>query len=611
MKKLIFLILYLLVTLDLLANAGGNALAFNGVDEYLDLGNNFKFTDRITIELWAYRDSWNLTPGSLESETMISCMETGGWRIELQNYATGDSIEVQAYCGGTYQRASVSTDGLNPGWVYIKAKIYSNAYLTIRTSNKYFYKSIDGHISYDSDNYTIIGADASGGTVPQSRFWNGKIDDVKIWDDIFTTYNTNRYLRFIPINSDHPEISNLRGYYSFDELGTDNQYDDLTNQVSPNPETCDATPHNSPTEVTSTITMGDFPDNFQDYFYDYPNSQVIGADTNQPSPFWCCGMTVAMAVNPITPPDQFITIGTDNVAGNTLDDLPPGVDKRTARTWYVDQCFDTVKGYTFDLDYIDGNDLYVFGIDIQPEDYKLLYRPDTSSEFVIYSEGYSIGSHNDIRTSAEIPVDGYYTLGISYGSPTIQAKDIVFESIYSDSIRISWTGGNGDYSQMVFVKEGNSGQAIPDQFTIYNCNSTFGAGSQIGTTGWYSVYTETPDSCTITGLQPDTEYIISICEYSTNNGKPVYSIQTETDNPRNFWTKLSSPENINVQISGNYLILTWDTVTGAVEYNVYSSDDPYGSFMEDTGGVFNGESWSIAYSEARKFYYIVATGIAE
>lgn len=99
--------------------------------------------------------------------------------------------------------------------------------------------------------------------------------------------------------------------------------------------------------------MKDFPENYLGYYADLYNKYIIGADTNHPSPYWCCGMTVAMAVIPVTPLDQFITIGTDN----------------------------------------------------------------------------------DIRTCIKKPKDGYYSLGIQYGSPLIQAKDIVFEKIYSDSVK--------------------------------------------------------------------------------------------------------------------------------------------------------------------------------
>jgi len=69
---------------------------------------------------------------------------------------------------------------------------------------------------------------------------------------------------------------------------------------------------------------------------------------------------------------------------------------------------------------------------------------------------------------------------------------------------------------------------------------------------------------------------------------------------------LGIPQNISTEISGTDLIVSWDAVTGAAGYNVYSSDDPYGTFVEDTGGVFSGETWTIPYTDSKKFYYVVA-----
>jgi len=52
--------------------------------------------------------------------------------------------------------------------------------------------------------------------------------------------------------------------------------------------------------------------------------------------------------------------------------------------------------------------------------------------------------------------------------------------------------------------------------------------------------------------------------------------------------------------------LTWSPVSGASEYKVYSSNDPYGTFAEDTSGTFNGEEWIAPLSSSRLFYYVVA-----
>lgn len=67
------------------------------------------------------------------------------------------------------------------------------------------------------------------------------------------------------------------------------------------------------------------------------------------------------------------------------------------------------------------------------------------------------------------------------------------------------------------------------------------------------------------------------------------------------------PQNVTVEIIGTDVHLSWDAVTGANSYKVYSSDDPYTGFVEDTSGSFAGESWSAPIGDVKKFYYVIAS----
>jgi len=67
------------------------------------------------------------------------------------------------------------------------------------------------------------------------------------------------------------------------------------------------------------------------------------------------------------------------------------------------------------------------------------------------------------------------------------------------------------------------------------------------------------------------------------------------------------PQNVTVEIIGTNVHLSWDAVTGANSYKIYSSDDPYTGFVEDISGSFAGESWSAPIGEVKKFYYIKAS----
>jgi hypothetical protein len=73
-----------------------------------------------------------------------------------------------------------------------------------------------------------------------------------------------------------------------------------------------------------------------------------------------------------------------------------------------------------------------------------------------------------------------------------------------------------------------------------------------------------------------------------------------------IYTGLYSPSNLVIINENPNIRLAWSPVSGASEYKVYSSNDPYGTFAEDTSGTFNGEEWTAPISTSRLFYYVVA-----
>ncbi|TSA28508.1 hypothetical protein D4R71_00660 [bacterium] len=66
-----------------------------------------------------------------------------------------------------------------------------------------------------------------------------------------------------------------------------------------------------------------------------------------------------------------------------------------------------------------------------------------------------------------------------------------------------------------------------------------------------------------------------------------------------------SPENVIIEIDGTNVHISWDEVSGATSYKVYSDTDPYGDFSTEewTGADTN---WSEQVSDDKKFYYVKA-----
>jgi hypothetical protein len=70
-----------------------------------------------------------------------------------------------------------------------------------------------------------------------------------------------------------------------------------------------------------------------------------------------------------------------------------------------------------------------------------------------------------------------------------------------------------------------------------------------------------------------------------------------------------TPANVVTSISGANLVIDWDVSANATGYDVYASDDPYGTFTVVQSVATN--QYTVAYTASKKFYYIVATNAAK
>ncbi|MCK5759656.1 MAG: hypothetical protein KAH33_00080 [Candidatus Delongbacteria bacterium] len=66
------------------------------------------------------------------------------------------------------------------------------------------------------------------------------------------------------------------------------------------------------------------------------------------------------------------------------------------------------------------------------------------------------------------------------------------------------------------------------------------------------------------------------------------------------------PEDVTIIVENDSSKISWSAVPGATSYKVYFSSDPYENFTEDTLGNFSGTSWSILFTDEKKFYYVIA-----
>jgi hypothetical protein len=137
--------------------------------------------------------------------------------------------------------------------------------------------------------------------------------------------------------------------------------------------------------------------------------------------------------------------------------------------------------------------------------------------------------------------------------PTVQAS-LGELGGHGSSLTVGWYNGNGE-STAVFVTATSSGTPVPDDGTVYlqNVNdpslqgwenSTFGQGTQIGTSGWYCVYNgpgrvlsngASGDFVGVDGLPLGTTYRVMVVSYNGYRvGTPTYLTTTTSSNTANY-----------------------------------------------------------------------------
>jgi len=176
----------------------------------------------------------------------------------------------------------------------------------------------------------------------------------------------------------------------------------------------------------------------------------------------------------------------------------------------------------------------------------------------------------------------YSTGSITYIDATNPTNRGFMGYVYNDGINYEMTGN--------FWNTETSGQS-----------SSYYAGDAVGIT---SAQMRTQSTFTDAGWDFVGESVNGDDDYwnihtSINSGFPYLNWE--------YRVPVETPANMALTVSGTDVIITWDAVTGAADYFVYSSEDPYGTFTLDETGVFNGTEWTGPLTGTKMFYYVVAT----
>jgi hypothetical protein len=203
MKRLLiipkkFFLLFILLSMLLPTSKAqvGAALAFDGVDDYVDLGNSpylYGSNSSITVELWVYMSSWvNGQTIMQNTSSFTTVIVYGGYEIST---ASGN-LNAYLHRNGTFGVVSTPLSGISSGWHHIAltfdgryTKLYVDAVL----------KSTDDALGtysmYTSNTCNTLlgksgGMSAGGGA---GGYFQGKMDQLRIWYSCRTQCQISNY----------------------------------------------------------------------------------------------------------------------------------------------------------------------------------------------------------------------------------------------------------------------------------------------------------------------------------------------------------------------------------------------------------------------------------
>ena len=198
------------------------AKTFNGTSDYIAVGRECMYTDKITVSVWVHQDDWTEFNGIGK---VISCTEGGGWCLLSDTYP--NVVAMGAYDQGVgYKHAvsDISYSSLSSGWHHFtftfdgtNLKLYLDGALVATSQN-----FTSGKIGYNSVNGIFIGAEAGPNTTtPAGGYFKGAIKDVVIAHDVLTAEEIrnlgNNHTQNIYNTMDTSEINYLVNFKGTEE----------------------------------------------------------------------------------------------------------------------------------------------------------------------------------------------------------------------------------------------------------------------------------------------------------------------------------------------------------------------------------------------------------
>lgn len=170
------------------------------------------------------------------------------------------------------------------------------------------------------------------------------------------------------------------------------------------------------------------------------------------------------------------------------------------------------------------------------------------------------------------------------GAPSVQASEINFTSLATGGFTINWTSGNGE-NRIVVMREGDQGTiSNPTDNTTYTASSDWNTKeTQLGTSGYYTVYKGSGSSVSVSNLAPNTTYWLQVFEYNNPEGFETYNVNGGTNNPASQTTLKTAP---SMQASGitsgtitsNSIAISWTSGNGANRIALINTSNSFSAY---------------------------------
>ena len=212
-SRLLFRIVFLYLSgISLVfAQWAGNALEFDGVNDYVEIthNDNLNMTEALTLDAWIKPAGAGITNGIIvmknplkygliwlpATQKLTFSLDIGGWADYVSNSIV--PINQWSHIAGTYDGSII--------------RIYINGVLDTEYSKT-------GSIATSTENLTF------GSRLDGNEFFNGLIDEVRVWRTALSQ-TTLREWMYKPLDSSHPNIADLGGYWPFNEGAGDTTID--------------------------------------------------------------------------------------------------------------------------------------------------------------------------------------------------------------------------------------------------------------------------------------------------------------------------------------------------------------------------------------------------